>query len=109
MKKKRILKTETLIRNTNKRFPKCRAVTDEYGLWYIIDQDGEDTFGEFMLPHTTTEREAWELGKLTAQTIQNFNRAHPLKDSDGGYGKLDADGEFKNTRIRKRKRNSTKS
>jgi hypothetical protein len=109
VKKKRVLKTETLIRNTNKRFPGCRAVTDEYGLWYIMDMHGSDTFEEFMIPHTDSERKAWEYGKLTAQTIQNFNRAHPLRDSDGGFSKLkEDDGEFKNARISKRKRNSTK-
>jgi hypothetical protein len=108
MKKKRIARTETLIKNTNKRFPGCKAVTDEYGLWYIIDMYGEDTFEEFMIPHQESERLAWEAGKLTAQTIQNFNRSHPLRDSDGGFSKVSDGTEFKNTRINRRKRNSKK-
>lgn len=100
MKQKRILKTETLQKQTNKRFPNCRAVTDEYGLWYIMDMHGEDTFEEFFLPHVATEREAWEMGKLTAQTIQNFNRTHPLKvDME-----LTESGEMKQMRVNNRRR-----
>jgi len=109
MKAKRTLKTETLQKQTSKRFPGCRAVTDEYGKWYIMDQDGEDTFEEFFMPHTETEREAWEQGKRTAQIIQNFNRSNPLKALDGGFSKLvDTDDEEKSNRIKKRKRNSKK-
>lgn len=78
-KQKRVLKTETLQKKTNKRFPDCRVVQDEYGLWYIMDMHGQNTFEEFFIPHQKTEREAWEMGQLTASTIQNFNRTHPLK------------------------------
>lgn len=109
MKKKRELKTETLQKKTYKRFPDAKAVTDEYGLWYIMDQDGEDTFEEFFIPHCSTEREAWEQGHVTARTIQNFNRSHPLKSLDGGFSKMeDSDKEAKASRINKRKRNSKK-
>lgn len=98
---KRVLKTTTLQKQTGKRFPNCKAVQDEYGLWYIMDKSGEDTFEEFFLPHQNTEREAWEVGKLTAQMIQNFNRTHPLKDNGSAMDKI-----AKKERISRRKNNS---
>ena len=100
MEKRRILKTETLQKQTSKRFPNCRTAQDEYGLWYIIDMNGDDTFKEFFLPHVSTEREAWEMGKLTAQTIQNFNRTHPLKVDMV----LNESGEMKQMRVNKRRK-----
>jgi len=99
MKQKRILKTATLQKQTTKRFPGCKAVTDEYGLWYIMDMHGEDTFEQFMIPHQESERLAWEMGKLTAQTIQNFNRTHPLK-----VDMEISDSERKSYRVNKRRK-----
>ena len=100
MKKKRELKTETLQKKTFKRFPNAKAVTDEYGKWYIMDMEGEDTFEEFFIPHQDTERQAWEQGHATARTIQNFNRSHPLKVTLKMAGEGD---ELKTSRIIERK------
>lgn len=98
MKKKRELKTETLIKKTHKRYPNARIVTDEYGLFYIMDMHGEDIFEEFFVPHQPTERLAWEMGWMTARTVQNFNRAHPLRVET----RIE-DTEKKNFRITQRK------
>jgi len=98
MKKKRELKTVTLQKKVFKRFPDARAVTDEYGLWYIMDMYDEDIFEEFMIPHQSSERLAWEMGHLTARTIQNFNRSHPDKKI------MDISVEAKNERFTRRKR-----
>ena len=67
--------------------------------WGCADVDGI----QMMVPHSM------EYAALACKMTQNFNRAHPLRDSDGGFSKLkEDDGEFKNARISKRKRNSTK-
>ena len=97
MKKKRVLKTETLIKKTRKRFPDARIVRDEYGLYYIMDMHDEDIFELFMIPHQETERLAWEMGQLTARTDQNFNRTHPLK-----VDLAVEDSERRTNRLRKR-------
>jgi len=47
------------------------------GNYYIVDEEGNNIFEEYLLPETNTEEEAWKQAKLTIQTTQNFNRTHP--------------------------------
>lgn len=77
MEKTDLKKIEKIKQKIKKRFPNAKCVKYDEG--YVIFNNGESVFEEFLLPAAPDVVSAWERALLTNRTMQNFTRTHPLR------------------------------
>ena len=62
-------------------FPNAVIGYNEYSEYIVMDGDTCIT-DEYFMPGALSETQAWEYASIACRTTQNFNRTHPLRDTD---------------------------
>ena len=89
------MSTESLKKRVQKRYPRCVAMMDHAGEYYIVHND-TSLHDVFMIPGCETEDEAWRVISQFVQVEQSINRTHPLKAMISEHKKMQSKERISN-------------
>ena len=73
-----MIRLETIQKQVKKQYPGAMLSVSPSGL-YFVEWEEQNLNDVFLLDDCDTIEEAWNNALLTARTVRNMNRTHPLK------------------------------